>query len=87
MTRRPAEVVHPGELLLEEFVERDDKTISYWAEQLGVYVSDVCDLFACKRDITPELAMDLSKLLGTSASYWLRLQEQWYEWRKLRRVR
>jgi addiction module HigA family antidote len=79
-------VEHPGEALLDEF-RRRDMTISYWAEQLGVWITDLDMLFRGERDITPELSADLGELLGTTPLFWMNMQEQWYEWRKLRRVR
>ena len=84
MTRRAAEVFHPGEYLADELAERTEWTISYVAEQLDIYTSDLRDLLNGKRDITPELALRLGKLLGTGPVVWMNLQEQWYEWRRLR---
>ncbi len=81
-TLRPAEAYHPGEYLLEEFGERGWEA-GYVAEQLGVTVADVWGLMAGERDITPELALALGRLLGTSAVYWGNLQDQWLRWRRL----
>ncbi len=84
MTRRAAECFHPGEHLADELAERTEWTISYVAEQLDIYTSDLRDLLNGKRDITPELSVALGRLLGCSRVYWYNLQEQWYEWRRLR---
>ena len=85
MTRRAAENIHPGEHLADELLARQDEwTISYVAEQLDIYTSDLRDLLIGKRDITPELSVALGKLLGTTPLFWMDLQEQWYEWRRVR---
>ena len=84
MTRRPAENIHPGEMLADEIFEGREWTISYVAEQLDIYTSDLRDLLIGKRDITPDLALRLGKLLGTGPVVWMNLQEQWYEWRRVR---
>jgi len=85
MTRRPAENIHPGEMLADELLARQDEwTISYVAERLDIYTSDLRDLMNGQRDITPELSAALGKLLGTTPLFWMDLQEQWYEWRRVR---
>ena len=84
VTRRPAENIHPGEHLADELAERQDWTISYVAEQLDIYTSDLRDLLNGQRDITPGLSVALGKLLGTTPLFWMDLQEQWYEWRRVR---
>ena len=85
MTRRAAENIHPGEMLADIFIARqDDWTTSYMAEQLDIYTSDLRDLMLGKRDITPELSVALGRLLGCSRVYWYNLQQQWYEWRRVR---
>lgn len=84
VTRRPAENIHPGEMLADEIFGRPDGTISYVAEQLDIYTSDLRDLLNGKRDITPELSAALGRLLGCDGMLWMMLQEQWYEWRRLR---
>ncbi len=80
--RTPAD--HPGKLLLDEFMEREEWTISRFAEALNVYIEDVRDLFSGDRDITPELSQELGVLMGKKPLHWWILQEQWYEARKLR---
>jgi addiction module HigA family antidote len=65
---------HPGTILLEEFLRPMEMTQSQLAERMGVPVQRVNTLINGKRDITPETAILLSRVLGTSAEFWMNLQ-------------
>src|SRR5450830_1003108 len=69
---RPFRPVKPGELLQEELDARG-WTQGDLAAILDRPVQAVNEIIAGKKAITPETAVALSRALGTSAEYWLRL--------------
>lgn len=65
---------HPGEMLLKEFLEPIGMSQRELADRLGVHYPRVNELVNGKRGVTPETALLLAKLFGTSAQLWLNLQ-------------
>lgn len=65
---------HPGEVLLEEFLAPKGMTQAKLAEKMGVSVQRVNTLINGKRDVTPETAILLSQVFGTSPEFWMSLQ-------------
>ncbi|MEX1022103.1 MAG: HigA family addiction module antitoxin [Dehalococcoidia bacterium] len=65
---------HPGEILLEEYLEPMDLTQVTLAEHLGVSVQRVNELVRGKRGVTPETAWLLSEAFETTPQFWLTLQ-------------
>ena len=74
-THRPP--THPGEMLLEEFLKPLALTQTELAERLGVSYPRVNELVHGKRDMTPDTALRLERLLGVEAQVWLNLQLAW----------
>jgi addiction module HigA family antidote len=74
MARQPKNPFHPGEILLEEFLEPASLTQAAFAEQLGWTKTRLNELIKGKRGITAESALDLADALGTSAKLWMNLQ-------------
>ncbi len=70
--RRPT---HPGAILLEDVLPGIALPQSRFAELLGVSRLTVSQLLHGHRALSPDMAMRLEKLLGTSAESWLRMQE------------
>lgn len=68
---------HPGEMLLEEFLEPLSLTQTELAEKLGVSYPRVNELIHGKRGVTPDTALRLERLLGMEAQFWLNLQLAW----------
>ena len=66
--------VHPGEILLEEFLEPMDLSQVELARRMGVPIQRVNTLVNGKRDITAETAILLSRVLKTSPEFWMNLQ-------------
>jgi addiction module HigA family antidote len=66
--------VHPGEILLKEFLEPMDMTQAALADKMHVPIQRINTLVNEKRDMTPETAILLSRALGTSAEFWMNLQ-------------
>jgi len=68
---------HPGEMLVAEFLEPLGLTQVELAERIGVPFQRVNQIVNRKRSVTPDTALRLSRLLGTSAEFWLNLQQSW----------
>lgn len=68
---------HPGEMLLEEFLKPLGLTQVELATRLGVSYPRVNELVHAKRDMTPDTALRLERLLGVEAQFWLNLQLGW----------
>ncbi len=65
---------HPGEILWEEFLKPREITQQELAKKMKVPVQRINTLINEKRGITPETAILLSKVLGTSPEFWMNLQ-------------
>jgi HTH-type transcriptional regulator/antitoxin HigA len=72
MTRRPAEVFPPGEILRDE-LEARGWSQSDFAEIMGRPPATVSDLVSGRRSISPEMARGLAAALGTSPEFWMNL--------------
>ncbi len=74
MARQPKNPFHPGEILLEEFLEPKGVTQAALAERLGWTNTRLNELIRGKRGITAAAALDLAEALGTSPKLWMNLQ-------------
>jgi addiction module HigA family antidote len=74
MARQPENPFHPGEILLEEFLEPAGMTQVELASKLGWTPARLNELIKGKRGITASAALDLAEALGTSAKLWMNLQ-------------
>jgi len=68
--------VHPGEVLLEEFIIPKKLSQVDLAKKLNVPVQRINTLINGKRGMTPETAILLSRFLKTSPEFWMNLQTQ-----------
>lgn len=80
-THRPP--THPGEMLLEEFLKPLGISQSAFAIRLGVSFPRLNEIIRGKRAVTPDTALRLARVLGTSADFWLGLQQDWDLWHAL----
>ncbi len=76
---------HPGQMLLEEFLEPAGISQAAFAGQIGWTRTRLNELVKGKRGITADAALDLSEALGTSAKLWMNLQATWDLSQALRR--
>jgi len=72
--KQPQNPFHPGEILLEEFLQPDGITQTAFAARLGWTRTRLNELIKGKRGITADAALDLAAALGTSAKLWMNLQ-------------
>ena len=66
--------VHPGEVLLEEFIRPHGLSPIRTAAQLGVPRTRIERLVAGETRMTEDTALRLERLFGASAEFWLALQ-------------
>jgi len=75
--RLPKNPFHPGEILLEEFLEPAGMSQAALAEKLGWTRTRLNELIKGKRGITADSALDLAKALHTTPKLWMNLQATW----------
>src|SRR5271169_4540947 len=75
--RGPANAVHPGEILREEFMVPMGLTSTELAAHLHTSVPRVNDIVRERRAITADTAMRLARYFGTSAKLWMNLQAEY----------
>ena len=66
--------VHPGEVLVEEFLEPLGISRYRLAKELGVPMTRVAAICNRRRAITADTALRLARFFGTSARFWMGLQ-------------
>jgi addiction module HigA family antidote len=66
--------VHPGEVLLEEFLVPMKLSQNALARAIGVPPGRINEIVLGKRSITADTALRLAKTFGTSERFWLGLQ-------------
>jgi len=72
--KQPKNPFHPGEMLLEEFLQPAGMNQSQFAQKIGWTRTRVNEFIKGKRGVTADAALDLAKALGTSAKLWMNLQ-------------
>ncbi len=72
--KQPTNPFHPGEILLEEFLQPAGMTQTAFAKKLGWTRARLNELIRGKRGVTADAALDLAEALGTSPKLWLNLQ-------------
>ena len=66
--------IHPGEVLLEDFMKPLGLSQYRVAQDIGVTPIRISQIVNGQRSITVDTAMRLARYFGTSAAVWLRLQ-------------
>ena len=67
--------IHPGEILLEEFLTPMDITAYRLSKDLDIPQTRISEILKGNRRITADTALRLSKYFGNSAKVWLGLQD------------
>ena len=68
--------VHPGEVLLEDFIVPKKISQAELARKIKVPIQRINTLINGKRDMSPETAILLSRFFKTSPEFWMNLQTQ-----------
>ncbi len=66
--------VHPGEVLLEEFLKRMHLSQNRVAQAIRVPARRINEIVLGKRSVTADTALRLARYFGTSPQFWLSLQ-------------
>ncbi|MEK6658013.1 MAG: HigA family addiction module antitoxin [Nitrospirota bacterium] len=77
MKKRKLHPVHPGEVLLEEFLKPMGLSQHRLALNIGVPARRINEIVLGKRRITADTALRMAKFFGASAEFWLGLQAQY----------
>lgn len=70
-------LVHPGEILVEEFLKPMEMSAYALAGRLHVSRPRIERLVRGENPITPDTALRLARLFGTTAQFWLNLQSRY----------
>ena len=68
---------HPGEMLLEEFLNPMSLTQRELANAIHVPYQRVNDIVNGRRGVTPSTALRLAKFFGMTPDFWMNLQLRW----------
>jgi len=67
-------LVHPGEVLREEFLQPLGWSVNHLAKELAVTAQRVNEIVKEKRSVTADTALRLGQLFGTTPEFWMNLQ-------------
>ena len=67
--------IHPGEVLREEFLDPMGITQYRLAKDTSVPARRINEIVHGKRSVTADTALRLAKYFGTTAQFWLNLQD------------
>jgi len=77
MAKKILEPIHPGEILMEEFLKPMDISQYRLAKDINVPARRINEIVHGKRSITPDTALRLSKYFGLSEKFWISLQARY----------
>ena len=69
--------IHPGEILMEEFLTPIGISQSRLARDINVPPRRINEICLGKRGITPDTALRLGRYFGVSAEFWMNLQQRY----------
>jgi len=70
-------LIHPGEVLKEEFLDPLELSAYRLAKDLAVPLTRVMAVVKGRRAVTADTALRLGRYFGTSATFWLNLQTRY----------
>lgn len=77
MTRQKLQPIHPGEILMEEFLKPMGISQYKLAKDISVPARRINEIVQGKRAITPDTALRLSRYFGLSERFWINLQARY----------
>ena len=77
MTEKLYEPIHPGEVLMEDFIEGFGITQHKLAVSIGVPPRRINEIVHGKRSITADTALRLGRYFGVEPQFWLNLQSRY----------
>ena len=75
--KRQIPLVHPGKILLEEFLKTMEISQYRLAKDIGVPARRINEIVKGQRGITPDTALRLGKYFGMSPEFWINLQSHY----------
>ena len=69
--------VHPGEILLEEFLKPMEITAYRLSKSIGIPQTRTSQIIKGKRGVTADTALRFAKFFGTTPKFWLGLQDDY----------
>ena len=69
--------IHPGEILLEEYLKPLQVSQNTLARSLGITPKTISEIVLGKRGVSPEMSIRLGKFFGQSPRFWLNLQSEY----------
>ncbi len=72
----PGKASHPGEVIREEIKARGIQQQEL-AKQMGIAKTVISEIINGKRNLTPTLSLNLEKVLGINAEFWMNFQMQY----------
>ena len=77
MARKAHPPIHPGEILLEEFLEPMELSQYRLAKDISVPARRINEIVHGKRGITADTALRLARYFATSERFWMNLQTRY----------
>ena len=77
MTEEKLQPIHPGEVLLEEFLKPIGLSQSRLALDIGVHPRRINEIVLGKRSVTADTALRLARYFGNSPQFWLGIQAEY----------
>jgi antitoxin HigA-1 len=77
MAKKILDPIHPGEILMEEFLKPMGISQYRLAKDINVPARRINEIVQGKRSITPDTALRLSKFFGLSERFWINLQARY----------
>ena len=77
MTKQKLQPIHPGEILMEEFLKPMGISQYKLAKDISVPARRINEIVQGKRSITPDTALRLSRYFGLSERFWINLQARY----------
>ncbi|MGK7892830.1 MAG: HigA family addiction module antitoxin [Xenococcus sp. (in: cyanobacteria)] len=77
MTKRDFPPIHPGEILLEDFLKPMNLSQYFVAQSIGVPPRRINEIVHGKRGITADTALRLGRFFGMEAQFWMNLQTRY----------
>lgn len=78
--------LHPGQVLSEVYMAEMSLNQSQLAAKCGCSPRKINEIVNGKRAISPEFAIQLEKVLGTTAEMWVRIQAEYDLWQARKSV-
>ena len=86
ITGRKMQPAHPGAVLREMFIKENNLTVTGVATGLGIARVNLSAVINEHAGISPELSVKLSEAFGTTALFWMNLQNNYELWQAEKKV-